>query len=101
MNKLEKVDLLKIDVETFEPYVIEGFRKSLELYRPTLLIEILNQDVANSISALISNLGYMYFNIDELGGIRQTERLEKSDYYNYLVCQESVAKELDLIKNDL
>jgi len=100
-NKLACVDLIKIDVETFEPFVIEGFKNSIALYRPTMLIEILNTDVAKAVSEFINNLDYLYFNINELGGIRQTEKLEKSDYYNYLICQENVAKELELIKNDI
>ena len=36
-KKIEKVDLLKIDVETFEPQVIKGFEKYLSLHHPTLL----------------------------------------------------------------
>ncbi len=39
---LSKIDLIKIDVETHEPEVLEGFRKYLSIYRPTLLIVILN-----------------------------------------------------------
>ena len=100
-KKIEKVDLLKIDVETFEPQVIKGFEKYLSLHHPTLLIEILNEDVAKSINDLIGNIEYLYFNIDERGGVRQTEKIEKSDYYNYLICEASVAKKIGLIKKDL
>ena len=67
----------------------------------TLLIEILNEDVAKSINDLIGNIEYLYFNIDERGGVRQTEKIEKSDYYNYLICEASVAKKIGLIKKDL
>jgi FkbM family methyltransferase len=99
-NKIATVDLLKIDVETFEPQVIKGFSKNLAKSKPTLLIEILNEEVAESINDLVKGLGYLYFNIDEENGIRQTEKVEKSDYYNYLICQPNIAKEIGLI-NDL
>lgn len=96
-NEIENLDLLKIDVETFEPQVMKGFLDSVKLHKPTLLIEILNDDVASSVNDMINDLGYLYFNIDERSGIRQTPKVEKSDFYNYLICQEDVARELNLV----
>ena len=96
-KNLDNVDLFKIDVETFEPQVITGLIKSITSYKPTLLIEILNEEVATSINDLLKDLGYLFFNIDERGGIRQTEQAEKSDFYNYLICQENIAKKMNLI----
>ena len=40
------VDLLKIDVETHEPAVLKGFLDLLRRDRPTLLIELLTDEVA-------------------------------------------------------
>jgi FkbM family methyltransferase len=37
-NKLGKIDLIKIDVETHEPEVLEGFSGNISLMRPTILI---------------------------------------------------------------
>jgi FkbM family methyltransferase len=96
-NQLQNVDLLKIDVETFEPQVIEGFITALNLYKPTLLIEVLNENVAEAINNHVKDLGYLYFNIDELTGIRRTQQVEKSDFYNYLICQEDVAKRIGIL----
>lgn len=54
---LESLDLLKIDVELHEPAVFEGF-KSLQDFRPTIIVEVLNQDVADNISAVSDLTGY-------------------------------------------
>ncbi len=96
-HKLKKVDLIKIDVETHEPEVLQGFSDYLYLFLPTMLIEILNDKVALRIETLLKDLNYLYFNIDERGFIRQTPGLIKSDYYNYLICTAATAKNLGLI----
>lgn len=95
--KLTNIDLMKIDVETHEPEVLEGFSNYLSKYKPTMLIEILNSDVADKINNTVSNLGYLYFNIDEKGSIRQTRKIEKSDYFNYLLCSHKIANDLGLL----
>ncbi len=96
-NNLSHIDLIKIDVETHEPEVLEGFNEYLSLFKPTMLIEILNDEVGEKVNALVSGLGYLYFNIDENSGIRRVNIITKSDYYNYLLCNEKIAHELGLI----
>ena len=44
-HKITKIDLLKIDVETHEPEVLEGYTKYIHLHKPTMLIEILNDEL--------------------------------------------------------
>jgi len=94
---LPKIDLIKIDVETHEAEVLEGYRENIHLHSPTLLIEILNETVAERVNELLKGMNYLYFNIDETKGIRQTEKIAKSDYYNYLVCSPLIAKRLKLV----
>jgi FkbM family methyltransferase len=96
-HKIDCVDLMKIDVETYEPQVMEGFSKYLLDFQPTIIIEILNNHVAEKIFNAVKNLNYLYFNINENGGIRQTKSIEKSDYYNYLLCKKDVALKLELV----
>jgi len=91
-----RVDLVKIDTETHEPEVLEGFRNVLQRDRPTLLIEILNDDVAQRVEAIIGGLGYLYFNIDEVSAPKAVERLTRSAHYNFLVCMPAVAQRLGL-----
>lgn len=95
--KIENIDLIKIDVETHEPEVLEGYKKYLAIHKPTMLVEILSKEIGAQVTALVDGLGYLYFNIDERGGIRQESQINKSDYFNYLLCNEEVAKELGLI----
>jgi len=91
-----RVDLLKIDTETHEPEVLEGMRMILQRDRPTLLIEILNDTVAQRVEALVNGLGYLYFNIDEVSAPRQVEHLSRSGHYNFLICRPEVAEGLGL-----
>jgi len=95
-NKLAKIDLIKIDVETHEAEVLEGFSEFLMAYKPSMLIEILTDEVGEKVEALVKDLNYLYFNIDELGSIRQVQNLSKSDFYNYLFCSSETAHKLNL-----
>ncbi len=96
-NKITRIDLMKIDVETHEPEVLIGFSKYLEKFRPTLLIEILTDEIGSRVQQIVGGLGYLYFNIDEQGAIRKEDTIKKSDYYNYLFCSEDVARDLSLV----
>jgi len=95
--KIPYIDLIKIDVETHEPEVLEGFKEFLPMFRPTMLIEVLNDNVGNKIFEMIKDLDYLYFNIDEEKGIRQVSEIGKSDYYNFILCNKTIAKKLGLI----
>lgn len=96
-NNISHADLLKIDVETHEVEALEGFGQYLKKFQPTMLIEILNDEVAHGITELIKDIDYVYFNIDEKKGIRKVEKLSKSDYYNFLICKPETAKHLNLL----
>ena len=99
---LGKIDLVKVDVETHEPEVIEGFKEHLQLFRPIFLIEVLNQDVADKLEPYFADGSWRYFNIDEKTGIRPAITITKSDYYNFLfVPQEKIdlLNAKDLISN--
>jgi FkbM family methyltransferase len=102
-NNIKKVDLMKIDVETHEPEVLQGFSYYLFQFKPTMLIEILNNEVGEKVNNIIQGLDYLYFNIDEKGSIRQVDKITKSDYFNYLLCNIDIATKLGLInkKNGL
>jgi FkbM family methyltransferase len=96
-KKIEKIDLMKIDVETHEAEVLQGMGEYLSRYRPTLIIEILNDEVGSKVEQIVKNHDYLYFNINEDRGISQTDNIHASDHFNYLLCQENVAKQLALI----
>jgi FkbM family methyltransferase len=97
-NRLNKTDLIKIDVETHEPNVLEGFKKLLPVHKPDFIIEVLTDDVGIKLESLFNGLGYQYFNIDDKKGkIRKVARITKSDYFNYLICSEATARYLKLL----
>lgn len=50
-KKIGSLDLMKIDVELHEPAVFEGFQR-LQEFRPTIVVEVLNQEVGDRILAL-------------------------------------------------
>lgn len=95
--KLTQIDLLKIDVETFEPQVLKGFLPYLKLFKPTILIEVLNDDIGAQIEAAVNNLGYVYFDIDDEKGLFLQKHITQSKHFNYLLCSPEKAKALSLI----
>lgn len=99
-HEIATIDLLKIDVETHEPQVLEGFQPYLERFRPTMLIELLNDEVATRVETIVCDLDYLYFNIDEVLGVRRVDRLTKSDSFNFLICRREIADMLGLVGHD-
>lgn len=96
-EKLPKIDSIKIDVETHEPEVLEGLGDYLQIFHPTMLIEVLNNEVGNKIEELVKDHGYYYFDIDEKNQIKVVDHIKKSSYFNYLLCQKATALTLNLL----
>lgn len=97
-NEIKSIDLMKIDVETHEPEVLIGMGEYLKLFQPTMIIEVLNDEIAGRLNIILENLDYLYFNIDDKNNsIRQVAKIEKSDYWNFLICNEKTAEKLNLI----
>jgi len=90
-NDIKNIDLIKLDVETHEPEVLEGFSQNISMMKPSILIEILNDEIAVRIEALVKDLGYLYYAIDEEKGIKKVAVLKQSPSYNYLLCQKNIA----------
>lgn len=74
---LERVDLLKIDVEGFEAQVIEGARATIARYRPRLIVEWHSSffkdrpEAAQALHGLLTGeLGYRLRRIDADGTLR-------------------------------
>jgi FkbM family methyltransferase len=95
-DKRIEIDLLKIDVENHELSVFNGMLNILKISKPTIIIEILNNNNAKSIETLLNNLDYLYFDIGKRK-ITQIEKLAESSDFNILICQEKIAKTIDLI----
>jgi len=96
-NNILNIDLMKIDVETHEVEVLNGMGEYLKKFKPTMIIEILQDDIAEKLDTLLKPLGYLYFDIDDATGkIKKMGKLAKSSYYNYLVCSPEIALKLGL-----
>jgi len=68
---LNKIDLIKIDVEGFEYQVLSGMKKALSTYSPKILIEIFDVDDSNidgqKAHNFLTQLGYKKHFIDDNG----------------------------------
>lgn len=97
---LSGIDLMKIDVELNEPLVLEGFKNYIGKFRPTIIIEILRDEVGEKLEQVVDfqSLGYLFFNLDDKEGVLKKEHLTRSPNrcWNYLVCDAATAKRLKL-----
>jgi FkbM family methyltransferase len=93
--KLVSPNLIKLDVESYEFEVLKGFGQ--DNFKETIfIIEILTDELARKIHPFFPSSTYDYFNInDKKKSIRKTEKIEKSDYFNYLIIPKKI-----LINND-
>jgi FkbM family methyltransferase len=97
---IERIDLMKIDVENHELAVLEGGVQSLKRFRPAIICEVLMPEalkerfpgirsesdllVTDKIETLISSLGYYLYSIGENGLLRVDSLNNHPDDRNYL-----------------
>lgn len=97
--KIEKLDLIKLDVETHEAEVIEGLGIYLEKFKPTILVEVLDDRIGSQLQELFDGKGYLYFNInEETGEVKRVEYIKRDIDFNFLVCNEKIARKINLIQ---
>jgi len=87
-HKLGKVDLVKIDVEGYDGYVLKGALKTLKIAQPALMVECIPKLLANCDfdyrdfgKILFDNYKYCY-SIDEANGL--VERVKRSNIKSFL-----------------
>jgi len=79
------VDLAKIDVEGFEPQVLEGMRMTLWRFRPALFIECLPDGPYREVEEIFKNLGYQIYLLSHNGPIQVEQVIPRRMYYeNFL-----------------
>lgn len=84
--------LVKLDVESFEPEVLEGF-EGVDISETIFLTEILNDEIALKLQNFFPRDRFMFLNInDHNNTCRWQDRLTKSDFYNF-AC---IPRRLDL-----
>jgi FkbM family methyltransferase len=96
--KVERIDLLKIDVENHELKVLTGMRNRLDRDKPTLVIEIFDF-AREAVAKLLTGLNYKFFVIDESNGLIPIVDLTypvPGGSWNFLICQDNIAQALPL-----
>jgi hypothetical protein len=63
-----------------------------------MLIEILYDDIGKRVEDIVKDMGYLYFHINEVTGLKKTDHIRRiaDDHYNYLLCNEETANYLKL-----
>lgn len=88
-RQIGHVDLIKIDVETFEFEVLKGYGELLFKHRPVLILEIQNVAIGDSLKKLFEEKEYLFFWINEEKGIflvKDLGRNTSEENLNYLLC---------------
>ncbi len=87
--KIQRIDMMKIDVEGFETQVILGAREALARFRPVLLVEILKPALAlagSSVETLeywLRENNYVFLRIDDdTGSCRRIDTLAECNEEN-------------------
>jgi len=78
--------LFKLDVERHESYVLEGMGELLKKVRPIILLEVLDEESAQSVRPFFADLDYVFLNIDELKGYTEIPTIQKSFGNNIFCC---------------
>lgn len=89
-NKIDRLDMIKIDVEGYELNVLEGAKKVIERFRPKILIEsFLDEKKRNYLNALISKFEYDVFFIHKKGIIKAKSSITDFPGLNFLLIYRS------------
>jgi FkbM family methyltransferase len=83
--KGKQIDLIKLDVEMHEPEAIEGMIELIKINKPTFLMEILTDEIANKIQKMFSEFDYLCYSIDEENKPKLLNEIGKSDFHNILL----------------
>lgn len=88
-SDLKRINFLKMDIEGAEFYALKGMIKSLEKFKPTILIEISDEIIEKAdyskddLIELLTNIGYQLFGLNEKG---ETISISEQDpnYHNFV-----------------
>jgi FkbM family methyltransferase len=81
---IERVDLVKIDTETTEAAVFRGMLDTLRRDRPNVFCEVLDQQVADAVEALLTPLDYEFFLLTDSGPVRREHLRPHGQWRNFI-----------------
>lgn len=93
---LDKIDLVKLDVEGHEIAVLNAMLPWLQKHKPTILIEVIGDSNAIELNKMFDTLGYQYISIDEENISKQVDKLWDNNHHNFLVTHQPI---IDMLKN--
>lgn len=97
-GELEKPNLVKMDVETHESEVLEGFGFDLSEV-PAFLVEVFNDEAAKKLNELFKDLDYDFYHVDDLHDkVEKRHEIYASMNYNYFVVKPGYALEMQTLK---
>ena len=87
---LEKVDLIKIDVETGEPDVLTGMKSLLGTCSPDIICEVLHtESTASRLEAILKPHQYRFFLVTKEGPRSASHIIADQQWRNYLFSKRS------------
>lgn len=98
-HQLPGADLLKLDVEGNEASALIGMGAYLDQCRPTIIAEILNDEVGTQVAEVLRDKAYQFFLIKEGEGVFPVSTLSSPPGkfgQNFLLCSGKIALELGL-----
>ncbi|MCB9361657.1 MAG: FkbM family methyltransferase [Flavobacteriales bacterium] len=85
-NNIKEINLMKIDVEGHEIEVLLGMKEYLEKFKPSIFIEVLNNDMAKALNKLFKDIKYeFYFIDDKLEELVSMPKIIAKERVNYLL----------------
>lgn len=88
----EKIDLVKIDVELHEFEVLQGMKKIIKSFKPTMIIEILTDELREKVFNFLIEFKYQIFNINSTDNCLSTDYEITHENRNFLFIQKEKTK---------
>lgn len=99
-NEIEKIDLIKIDIEMHEAEAFEGLGDYLYTFKPIVIFEVLSSDVALKLTKLINLEHFKLFHLKDSGNAEELKSfkiydgsLSRGDW-NYLLFHNSLENKM-------
>ena len=83
-NKIDRVDLVKIDTESTEPHVLRGMIKTLQRDRPFMVCEVLGRGSERELEEALQPIGYRYYHLTPSGPVLNQRIEGHPEWLNYL-----------------
>lgn len=89
-QNINRIDLIKIDIEGSEMHALKGMQKTLDKFKPEILIELKEETHTQSDLSVVDMIdfltgsGYTQYSLDEHGEISRDLDNKPEGYFNYV-----------------